>query len=249
MAASTAYEKTEIQVDQYSIPVRVYREFRTSVRVSIGKSYAILRMPKFSPSFTERSNFEFLENWLRDKVLTQERYQQMFTPRVFDEQFEYQIMDRKYRINLVQSENKNHTAKLLQNNVIQINIGKGSDEDEIQRVVPAISSRVMAKRYQREIEKRVREINNQYFNKEIKSVRLKLNTTNWGSCSSSGNINLSTRLLFAPEAVRDYVIVHELAHLIEMNHGKNFWKIVEEIMPDYKQKERWLKENNHLCNF
>jgi len=49
--------------------------------------------------------------------------------------------------------------------------------------------------------------------------------------------------------VVDYVIVHELAHLIEANHSHRFWKVVSDIMPNYKEKEEWLKENNHLCDF
>jgi len=63
------------------------------------------------------------------------------------------------------------------------------------------------------------------------------------------NINLSTRLLFAPPPVIDYVIIHELTHLIEMNHSSKFWNIVKSIMPDYKQKEKWLKKNGKFCDF
>ncbi|MDV7393186.1 M48 family metallopeptidase, partial [Arthrospira platensis SPKY1] len=77
----------------------------------------------------------------------------------------------------------------------------------------------------------------------------KYNSSNWGSCSSGRNINLSTRLLFAPPAVQDYVIIHELAHLVELNHSDRFWKLVSEIMPDYEEKEKWLKEYGHLCEF
>jgi predicted metal-dependent hydrolase len=66
-----------------------------------------------------------------------------------------------------------------------------------------------------------------YFQKPIKSVNLKYNLSNWGSCSTKGNINLSTRLLFAPDDVIDYVIIHELAHLLEMNHSPHFWAIVK----------------------
>jgi len=69
------------------------------------------------------------------------------------------------------------------------------------------------------------------------------------SCSSKSNINLSTRLLFAPSDVIDYVIVHELTHLIEMNHSQKFWNLVKSVMPNYKQKEKWLKEYGKLCDF
>lgn len=67
--------------------------------------------------------------------------------------------------------------------------------------------------------------------------------TRWGSCSSKGNLNFNWRLILAPEAVLDYVVVHELAHRLEMNHSPAFWKIVEQVLPDYQERRRWLKEH------
>ena len=59
--------------------------------------------------------------------------------------------------------------------------------------------------------------------------------TRWGSCSSKGNINYSFKLVMADSDIVDYVVVHELAHLTEMNHSKRFWDIVEGVIPDYRQ--------------
>lgn len=67
--------------------------------------------------------------------------------------------------------------------------------------------------------------------------------TRWGSCSSKGNIMLNWRLILTPPDVIDYVIVHELCHLKEMNHSKAFWELVEEVIPDYKIRRKWLKEH------
>ncbi len=63
----------------------------------------------------------------------------------------------------------------------------------------------------------------------------------WGSCSSTGALSFSWRLILAPAFVLDYVAAHEVAHLEEMNHGPNFWKLVEETMPEYEQSQAWLK--------
>lgn len=67
----------------------------------------------------------------------------------------------------------------------------------------------------------------------------------WGSCNSKGNINFSYRLVMTPPEVIDYVIVHELMHLKELNHSAKFWARVETVIPDYKQRRKWLKENQH----
>mgnify|MGYP000081506246 CR=1 FL=1 len=67
--------------------------------------------------------------------------------------------------------------------------------------------------------------------------------TRWGSCSSKGNLNFNWRLIFAPEEVVDYIVVHELAHRKEMNHSRAFYNVVASVLPDYKVQEKWLKEN------
>ena len=65
--------------------------------------------------------------------------------------------------------------------------------------------------------------------------------TRFGSCSSKGNISFSYRLMLYPESAIDYVVVHELSHLKEMNHSKDFYKIVESVLPDYKERRKLLK--------
>ncbi len=68
----------------------------------------------------------------------------------------------------------------------------------------------------------------------------------WGSCSLSGNLNFSYRLIMAPLEVIDYVVIHELMHLLEKNHSKSFWSKVGMYMPDYKKHRNWLKRNGYL---
>ncbi len=65
--------------------------------------------------------------------------------------------------------------------------------------------------------------------------------TRFGSCSQKGNISYSYRLMLYPEAAREYVVVHELAHLVEMNHSPRFYAIVEKYLPDYKARRKLLK--------
>ena len=66
--------------------------------------------------------------------------------------------------------------------------------------------------------------------------------TRFGSCTSSKNISFSYRLMLYPEPAREYVVVHELAHLKEMNHSKRFYAIIEKYLPDYKERRKLLKK-------
>ena len=67
--------------------------------------------------------------------------------------------------------------------------------------------------------------------------------TRWGSCSSKGNLNFNCLLALVPPEVLDYVVVHELCHRKELNHSERFWNEVAKILPDYKTRKKWLKDN------
>ena len=74
-----------------------------------------------------------------------------------------------------------------------------------------------------------------------KSMRISSAATRWGSCSGTNALSFSWRLILAPPQAVDYVVVHELAHIREHNHSDRFWRLVEEILPDYEQSEKLLK--------
>ena len=80
-------------------------------------------------------------------------------------------------------------------------------------------------------------------------VSLRSQKTRWGSCSLKGNISLNWKLIFAPIEVIDYVIVHELCHLKQMNHSSAFWTLVSSYLPRYKIQREWLKKHSYLIHW
>jgi len=80
---------------------------------------------------------------------------------------------------------------------------------------------------------------------KYKKIVIRDNVTRWGSCSSKGTLSFSWRIAFAPRSVVEYLAAHEVAHLAEMNHGKRFWQIVEQLDPGYEVAEHWLKQNGN----
>jgi len=81
----------------------------------------------------------------------------------------------------------------------------------------------------------------------VMPVAVKINgaRTRWGSCSSKKSVNFSWRLIMADSDVIDYVVVHELCHITEMNHSARFWALVSSVLPDYSQRKAKLKELQH----
>ena len=240
-------ETTFINFEDRRIPAKIYRERRNNVRFSIGKKYAICRMPNMMLPLEQASQIKRFEEWVIAHFSKNERIQSNYFGKEYKDGDILKVGEREYILRFIPSKKKMHHAK-LRGNEIFLEITEDTPENTI-KSTRHLLSRVVAKDFLPAITKRVDTWNDAHFQKDLTAVFLKYNTTNWGSCSTRGNVNLSTRLLFAPNDVIDYVIIHELSHLIEMNHSDRFWKIVRDIMPNYREKEIWLKKNGHLCNF
>jgi predicted metal-dependent hydrolase len=86
--------------------------------------------------------------------------------------------------------------------------------------------------------------------KSVTRISVRDPKSRWGSCSSTGALSFSWRLVFAPQEVVDYVVAHEVAHLVEMNHGPRFWRVVAGLVPDSAGPRAWLKRHrNELFSY
>ncbi len=120
-------------------------------------------------------------------------------------------------------------------NILQIESPQGSKET--QEILYNIWLKHIAKNYLSERTWRLA----QKYKFTIGQIRIRDQKTRWGSCSTSGNISLNYRLMKYKKEVIDYVIIHELCHLKEMNHSKKFWKLVESIIPNYRSLKTELR--------
>src|SRR5208337_5398436 len=76
-----------------------------------------------------------------------------------------------------------------------------------------------------------------------RAVRIKSLRSRWGSCSVRGQVNFAWNIILAPEPVLDYLVVHELCHLIHLNHSAEYWDLVEKFFPEHRERRKWLREN------
>ena len=84
---------------------------------------------------------------------------------------------------------------------------------------------------------------NTLYNVAYNKINIRNQKTRWGSCSAKKNLNFNYKVLFLPKYLADYIIVHELCHLIEFNHSQKFWNLVKRTMPDYKKMRKELRKN------
>lgn len=113
------------------------------------------------------------------------------------------------------------------------------EETSVKRALETLYRRKARETFEERADQYAAEMTLDYEKIEVRNQR-----TKWGSCSTSGTLGLNWRLMMAPLAVIDYIVIHELAHLREPNHTKEFWSLVAEHDPDYEDHAHWLEEHS-----
>ncbi len=240
--------KTLMVVHGKQIPAKIYCEQRKDVRASVGKKSVILRIPSWMDADLRKEQMIWFENWIEKTFQKSPNLFSRFYGRQYQDGDILKVGNYEYKLRIRPAHRENHYAKKIGSTIL-LEINEDDEPVNMQKSIRHLLSRVVGRDQKPFISQKVHELNAKHFQQNIRSINLKYNLTNWGSCSSTGNVNLSTRLLFAPEEVIDYVIIHELAHLIELNHSDRFWALVERADPNYKASEKWLKLYGEQCNF
>jgi predicted metal-dependent hydrolase len=246
-------ESLNWEVEHQIIPVELYREpKRTGWRYSFGKNNVLLvRIPKLDNA-QEAKLLEEVQLRLTERMKQKPELYDFFNQKKYYNDTIVNVGNREYTVNIFIEARKSCTGRLLvkkEGKIIDIRADAYLEEAVRQKTIGKLVSRIVAADFLPEFSRRVDELNDRYFQQDIKNITFKNNHSNWGSCSSSNNLNFSSRLLFAPQIVQDYVIIHELAHLIELNHSDRFWDLVAKVMPNYEDQEMWLKLNAAACRF
>ncbi len=158
------------------------------------------------------------------------------------------VMGRQFLISVTQEPNAMYSTARVKDGIVRVKIPEGLKQSNQEKHVSNLARRAITRAILPDVEGRVRQFNDMHFKAELGAVRLKDNLSNWGSCSRKNNINLDFRLLLGPQEIMDAVIVHELAHTKHRNHSREFHDTLSAIMPDNKQKLKWLRDNGASLN-
>lgn len=237
-----------MNVNGINYTLKIHYERRKNTTVSIRKQNINIRIPVYLTNKEKTKQFLQMKTWARQKILANP---EKFKPKpckeykngdIFNIGAEKYLIDIKYK-------NKATSSARLKEGAIYLCLSSKLSKQEENKHVSALLGRCISHKRLPELKEKINELNKKHFNQKINNICFKNHRSKWGSCSHKGNINISTRLLFAPGDVLEYVCIHELAHLVEHNHSKRFWALVVKAMPDYKDKQKWLKENgeNYCC--
>lgn len=231
------------QYDTEKIKFAIIKSNRKSLSIAIQPDGNLLVKAPFFMSDSEILKWvKTKTGWIvrqRAKILEQ---QEMTQPKKYVTGEKFWYLGQEYELEVRISAGRAGMVGVAENKIILFS--KTADEAEVQKIL----TDWFVKQAKAVIPKRVRfwaeQIGESYGNVTVKNQRKR-----WGSCSSVRNLNFNRRLIMAPEAVMDYVVVHELCHLRHMNHSKEFWNEVEKILPDYKICKKWLEKNGGLLYF
>ncbi len=242
-------EQAEIQslaINGCDVPVRIHYESRINSRVAITKKGVVLRISRYLSKMDKSRQIAEFKNWALKK-LQQRPELYLAQKRDYYSGKIIAVRDKSFSIDLRFSDAATSSGR-LENGTFMIQVSALLSEDQIEKTISRLINKCIAKLMFPWAHERLSYLNELHFpQKKFRTLKLKYASSLWGSCSREGNITISTRLLFAPDAVIDYVFVHELAHLIVPNHSEIFWKVVASAMPDFEASERWLKEHGRRC--
>jgi predicted metal-dependent hydrolase len=226
----------------HNLPVKVHFERRRSSRIALGKTDILLRVPWLCRGPLLDQQLLWMDQWLTNTFSKKPaQFHRLLKANVqYVNGQQIQLFDRTISLSIKNESRKTTTGRLNgSTNTLDLIVPQNVDRQQVSNAI----SRALAQYYRSHFEEMVHHYNDNHFHKKISGIRLKNNSSNWGSCSSNGIINLSTRLLLVPLPAQRYVVVHELAHLLELNHSHRFWALVEKVMPDYSKYDRWLSKH------
>ncbi|MFA6448688.1 MAG: SprT family zinc-dependent metalloprotease [bacterium] len=240
--------KSTLEVDGAFYPLKIHYETRRNCAASIRATSINIRIPAGYSQKLRADYVAKMTDWAVGKLRGNPNSLRPQQQKVYSDGDTLDVGGHLYSISISLENRKTCSARIAGDN-IRLKIPSDLPEDERNKIIPALISRCIARKRLPELEERIRELNAKHFNADVKNISFKNSKTRWGSCSRAGNINISTRLLFAPDDVIEYVCIHELAHLIEHNHSPRFWALVAGAAPEYKDKRRWLRNNGRMCEY
>lgn len=191
----------------------------------------------------------FLESkydWLV-KVVEEIRTKVKETKREFVDGEKHWFFGQEYPLMIFRSKTRKRSIVTLTEESFEVEVAAGLTEAKEKLVVADAMLKWYLNEGKKIIKAKVDELVER-LDLSYESLRIKRVSSIWGSCSGKNNLNFNRKLIMAPHEVVDYVVIHEVCHLVHRHHRASFWQMVKSLDPSYKKHIKWLKENSHLLS-
>ena len=241
----------QINIGSQTIDYEVIRTERKTVGIILDNDKNLtIRSPRNTGDDEIRQIIERKTSWILKKLAEIDKIKPPPEPREFISGEKLSYLGRKYRIKTTGSGSIKKVNVMLYQGRFIIEYPKSLEQNEEKRR-KAVRDELISwyREHAREkIEERVEKYR-KILGVNPNNVVIKKQKRIWGSCSGKKNLNFNWKIIMAPLAIVDYLVVHELAHLKNRNHSRHFWQTVETVIPDYQKRLEWLKVNGRRLDF
>jgi predicted metal-dependent hydrolase len=211
---------------------------KKSVSIEVNDGIVKVRIPKNLSNKKIQTIINDRLPWIEKKI--DEQAQQMIDiPKRYVNGEFFSYLGNEYQLQIIE-DSQEHIV--LNEKYLQVMLPIISHTDDISEYVHSLLTKWYEQQALSILTKKTKKFD-ALIDKRPVSIKIRDYKSRWGSCSSKGAITYNWRIIIGPEHVVDYVVVHELSHLLEHNHSKSFWKSVEQVFPDFKNSRKWLKMN------
>lgn len=233
-----------VQVGDLSVKLNIHRERRRYSRVSLTQDGISLRIPSHG-SDVAGDPVVWAMKWIKSQYHKNPSVFERYRQRQYESGMVYETPYGTFGLQVHETVGSKIVGKLKENTLLL----ELPPTDFQWLPVSKLIAKLIVRRLRPDFVHDVHLLNEKYFGFAFQNIRLKYNTSNWGSCSNKRNLNFNSRLFLAPREIMHYVIIHELAHLQQMNHSKRFWNLVASADKDFHQHRQWLKEHGPALIF
>lgn len=213
---------------------------RKTATIQIKQGEIVVRAPLKGSRSWLMAFLESKSSWI-DKTLREDRHTNDIVPRSFDEGDEFELLGRAYPLRY--EEGRPMAARFMDDHLV-VRVRKGLVKRE-----RSLRAKALIEAHYRMVAVEHFRDRSAYFADQLgrraREVRVRDYKSRWGCCATDGVITYCWRAIMAPSHVVDYLVAHEMSHLVHMNHSQEFWNQVGELCPEFKPARRWLKENGH----
>ena len=225
---------------KFQLPLKIFRSSRKTISIQIDENLIKVRAPSWC---NQRDVYKFIEKnetWIKNKV-NENKNREKISKNFVDKEI-FILKGKSLELRIIDDPDRN--PEINEPFIFAIK------DKKIGRKNYLIKEQVhnLYKNFaQKELEKKT-----YYYSikigKKPTAIQIKNYKSRWGSCSSKEQLSYNWRIIIAPDNIINYLVVHELSHLIHFNHSSKFWDQVENILPDFKDSRKWLRLNGYKLN-